>query len=99
MTENKPQEKDELEHRKGHSFPLGVECDMQDEMQAEAADLCVTGDLFLYCRFHIFTGKCLAVEKHSANYSLASKMVKEQMDKKFGAAWHCIIGEGFTAEV
>ena len=46
MTENKPQEKDELEHRKGHSFPLVVECDMQDEMQAEAADLCVTGDLF-----------------------------------------------------
>ena len=41
----------------------------------------------------------LAVEKHSNNYSLASKMVKEQMDKKFGAAWHCIIGEGFNAEV
>jgi len=26
-------------------------------------------------------------------------MVKEQMDKKFGAAWHCIIGEGFDANV
>lgn len=21
------------------------------------------------------------------------------MDKKFGAAWHCIIGEGFNAEI
>merc|ERR1712062_329469 len=82
MAENKPQEKDELEHRKGHSFPLVVDCDMMEEMQSEATDLCVT-----------------AVEKHSANYSLASKMVKEQMDKKFGAAWHCIIGEGFNAEI
>ncbi|CAG5113534.1 Oidioi.mRNA.OKI2018_I69.chr2.g7632.t1.cds [Oikopleura dioica] len=40
-----------------------------------------------------------AVEKYSNNYSLAAKMVKEQMDKKFGAAWHCIIGEGFDANV
>ena len=39
------------------------------------------------------------MEKFAANYSLASKMVKEQMDKKFGAAWHCIIGEGYHAEV
>lgn len=43
--------------------------------------------------------KILAVEKFSTNYSLAAKMVKEQMDKKFGAAWHCIIGEGFDGKV
>lgn len=43
MAENKPQEKDELEHRKGHSFPLVVDCDMMEEMQSEATDLCVTG--------------------------------------------------------
>ena len=45
MTDNKPQEKDELEHRKGHSFPLVVDCDMQEEMQSEATDLCVTGTI------------------------------------------------------
>ena len=44
MAENKPQEKDELEHRKGHSFPLVVDCDMLEEMQSEATDLCVTGE-------------------------------------------------------
>ena len=43
MADAKQQDKDELEHRKGHSFPLVVESDMQEEMQAEATDLCVTG--------------------------------------------------------
>ena len=47
MADNKPQERDELEHRKGHSFPLVIDCDMQEEMQAEATDLCVTGESFL----------------------------------------------------
>ena len=97
MADSKPQERDELEHRKGHSFPLVIDCDMQEEMQAEATDLCVTGEYFFMNSVanRVFS----AVEKHSNNYSLASKMVKEQMDKKFGAAWHCIIGEGFNAEV
>ena len=44
MADSKPQERDELEHRKGHSFPLVIDCDMQEEMQAEATDLCVTGE-------------------------------------------------------
>lgn len=47
MADSKPQERDELEHRKGHSFPLVIDCDMQEEMQAEATDLCVTGESFL----------------------------------------------------
>lgn len=25
----------------------------------------------------------------------AARSVKEQMDRKFGPSWHCIIGEGF----
>ena len=49
MADSKPQERDELEHRKGHSFPLVIDCDMQEEMQAEATDLCVTGE---YCFMH-----------------------------------------------
>jgi len=83
MTDDKKtQEKDELEHRKGHGFPLVVECDMLEEMSSEASDVCVT-----------------AVEKFQNNYSLGAKMVKEAMDKKFGAGWHCVIGEGFDAQV
>lgn len=35
-------------------------------------------------------------------YSLAqaaAKMIKETMDKKFGASWHAVVGEGYGFEV
>ena len=34
-----------------------------------------------------------------ALFQSASRMIKETMDKKFGEAWNCIIGEGFTFDV
>merc|ERR1712168_170299 len=40
-----------------------------------------------------------ACEKYSANYEHAAKFVKEQMDKKFGAGWHIVIGEAYASEV
>lgn len=40
-----------------------------------------------------------ALEKFPDNYELASKFVKEQMDKKFGSPWHCVMGEGFGFEI
>ena len=40
-----------------------------------------------------------ALEKFPDNYEAAAKFVKNLMDKKFGASWHCIIGEGFSFEV
>jgi len=33
------------------------------------------------------------------NYEHAARFVKDQMDRKFGAPWHCVIGEGFGYEV
>ena len=29
----------------------------------------------------------------------AAQLIKSTMDKKFGAAWHCAIGEGFGFEI
>jgi dynein light chain 4 len=29
----------------------------------------------------------------------AAQLVKESMDKKFGATWHCCVGEGFGFDV
>lgn len=29
----------------------------------------------------------------------AAKMVKEAMDKKFGASWHVVVGEGYGFEI
>ncbi|KAH9582071.1 NUDIX hydrolase domain [Trypanosoma melophagium] len=40
-----------------------------------------------------------AIEKHEDSYELAAKHIKEQMDKKYGASWHCVIGEGFGFEI
>jgi dynein light chain 4 len=40
-----------------------------------------------------------AIDKQQGNYEAAARSVKEQMDRKFGPTWHCIIGEGFGFEV
>ena len=29
----------------------------------------------------------------------AAQLIKTTMDKKFGAAWHCVIGEGFGFDI
>ncbi|KAB0795588.1 hypothetical protein PPYR_12427 [Photinus pyralis] len=40
-----------------------------------------------------------ACEKHSANNEMAARMIKEQMDKKFGPPFHVVVGEGFGFEI
>ena len=40
-----------------------------------------------------------AIDKQRGNYEGSARQVKEQMDRKFGASWHCVIGEGFGFEV
>jgi Dynein light chain type 1 len=43
----------------------------------------------------------MAVDKHQTtkNYEAAAQLIKSTMDKKFGAAWHCAIGEGFGFDI
>ena len=40
-----------------------------------------------------------ATEKYPANYELAARMIKEQMDKKYNENWIVVIGQGFAFEV
>ncbi|XP_030764199.1 dynein light chain 4, axonemal [Sitophilus oryzae] len=40
-----------------------------------------------------------ACEKHSANNEAAAKMIKEEMDKKFGPPFHVVVGEDFGFEI
>ncbi|XP_045211826.1 dynein axonemal light chain 4-like [Mercenaria mercenaria] len=40
-----------------------------------------------------------ACEKFSSNNESAAKMIKDTMDKKFGASWHAVVGEGFGFEI
>ena len=35
-----------------------------------------------------------ACEKFTDNNEAAARMIKETMDKKFGASWHSVVGEG-----
>ncbi|CAL8096893.1 unnamed protein product [Calicophoron daubneyi] len=40
-----------------------------------------------------------ACEKFSTDNEAAARFVKETMDKKFGAAWHVAVGEGYGFEI
>jgi dynein light chain 4 len=57
---------------------------MSSEVQSEAVDLIVSA--------------IDNVKQTNGTYEAAAKLVKEAMDRKFGPAWHCIIGEGFGFE-
>ena len=61
-------------------------CDMEAEMKTEAMDYISTG-----------------IEKSQGggelNQEAACKFVKEAMDRQFGPAWHCCIGEGYSFDV
>ena len=39
------------------------------------------------------------MEKFSDNLEKAAQVVKDQMDKKFGAPWNCVVGEYFAFEI
>ena len=43
----------------------------------------------------------MSVDKHAAtkNYEASAQLIKASLDKKFGAAWHCVIGEGFGFDI
>ncbi|KAJ3639402.1 hypothetical protein Zmor_002763 [Zophobas morio] len=40
-----------------------------------------------------------ACEKYSTNNEAAAKMIKDEMDKKFGPPFHVVVGEGFGFEI
>ena len=52
---------------------------MDDEMKNDAKE-------------HVATGIERNMSSDGVDYKLASKMIKESMDKQFGPNWHCIIG-------
>ncbi|XP_023335664.1 dynein light chain 4, axonemal-like [Eurytemora carolleeae] len=40
-----------------------------------------------------------ACEKHVNNNELAAKMIKENLDIKYGPTWHVVVGEGFSFDL
>lgn len=78
---------------------------MNEELRTETMELCVTA-----CEKHansnevhawnMINSTCL---HHPCCFPIslkeAAKMIKETMDKKFGAPWHAVVGEGFGFEI
>ena len=42
---------------------------------------------------------CTCVKTLNFSLQSAAKMIKETMDKKFGASWHAVVGEGYGFEI
>mmetsp|Transcript_20883 Transcript_20883/g.67626 ORF Transcript_20883/g.67626 Transcript_20883/m.67626 type:complete len:107 (+) Transcript_20883:120-440(+) len=40
-----------------------------------------------------------AVEKFQGNFEKAAQMIKDGMDKKFGAPWNAVLGEYYAFEI
>jgi dynein light chain 4 len=74
----------DAEYRKLTSKALTRSVDMSGEMATECLEIVTMG-----------------VDKHMAtkNYEAACQLIKQNMDKKFGASWHCAIGEGFGFDI
>ncbi|KAG5186235.1 dynein light chain type 1-domain-containing protein [Tribonema minus] len=74
----------DAEYRKLVSKPVVKSADMSPEMSSEAIEVMT-----------------MAVDKfiNVKNYEAAAQLIKNSLDKKFGASWHCAIGEGFGFEI
>jgi len=72
------------EFEKSKKKPLVKYSDMPTEMGNEAVEVCT-----------------MALDKFNANrdYEGASVLIKNTLDKKFGASWQCAVGEGFGFDI
>ena len=59
---------------------------MNNEMREEAQEMVISG-----------IDKCTGQD--GVDFQAAGKFIKESMDRRFGPAWHCIIGEAFSFEI
>ncbi|KAF0296880.1 Dynein light chain 4, axonemal [Amphibalanus amphitrite] len=61
--------------------------------------LCRQSDMPEEMRTEVMELCVTACEKYSSNNESAARMIKEAMDKKYGAPWHTVVGEAFGFEV
>lgn len=77
----------DADYKKLTNKPLVRSVDMSHEKMSESLDVITQ-----------------AVEKQATkvtdrNWEAAAQTIKTSMDKKFGAAWHVVVGEGFGFEM
>lgn len=66
--------------------------DLPTEMKSEVADAIQTG-------IESYAAMPNVIEVPMGVTQLATKYIKELMDKRYGPTWQCIIGEGFAYDV
>ena len=79
---------------------------MNDEMKTETMELCVTACEKFASNNEVNNQNCQLFKKIKklkiGSYTYlkgAARMIKETLDKKFGPAWHVIVGEGYGFEI
>ncbi|XP_014233145.1 dynein light chain 4, axonemal-like [Trichogramma pretiosum] len=68
----------------------------EDISLAYAYPLCKVTDMPDDMRTEAMEATVTAVEKYSDNYETAARMVKDLLDKKFGAPFNVVIGEDYS---
>ncbi len=80
---------------------MAVDLSEQDYRKLTAKALTRSVDMTLEMSTEAMEIITMSVDKHAAtkNYEASAQLIKTTLDKKFGAAWHCVIGEGFGFEI
>ncbi|CAH0554455.1 unnamed protein product [Brassicogethes aeneus] len=61
--------------------------------------LCRHSDMPEETKLEVMEYVVTACEKFTGNNEAAAKMIKEEMDKKYGPPFHVVVGEGFGFEL
>lgn len=96
-------------------YPLVKHTDMTQEMREEAMDTCITAvekhhadmekctQVSVTCSARPVADNCMLrpPKFHSLAHQLLNglQMIKETMDKKFGAPWHVVAGGYFSYDI
>lgn len=73
---------------------------MHEEMKTEAMELCVTACEKFSSNNEVTNSlRFLSIFNIWFYLQGAARMIKETLDKKFGPAWHVVVGEGYGFEI
>lgn len=115
MTQEPEDIKDMEAFLKMAKYPLVKHTDMPTDMREEAMDTCITAVEKYHadmekctqvrkqatCVDHAFRARApwLRVLCQSKSFFCFCQMIKETMDKKFGAPWHVVAGGYFSYDI
>ena len=73
---------------------------MDAELKAEVVDMVVTAvekhiNNYEVRETPIINNNIIINQTGESNQQAGAKLIKEQMDKRCGASWHVVVGEGF----